>query len=215
MVYHLTYHSTIGLHINHLLFLHGYLFGVFLACACAGPPTSLVSAVAVSLPGSLLVGYSELLGGRVRPSAATSCLISRVLLCGAQPLITVLIGTLAWWVAGYPLGHVSRITLGLSGLGGALVCLIAQVIGHFIFEPITAGPNLFHGFVAAVVLEWFALVVRLGGASLVGLDGVWEEAARLHAIAVHEKGVRSEQQALISPSSPSVWTSRLSDVDTS
>lgn len=192
MIYHLTYHSTRSLHINHLIFLHGYMLAVFVACACASRPGSVASAVAVGVPASIVVAYSELLGGKI---VARIPAASGILLCGFQPLITICLAAAAWWIAGYPLAGVSRVVLGASALGVSVGCLIAQVIGHKLNEPVMASPNLFHGFIAAVVLEWFSLVIRLGGASAIGLDGVWAEAARVRAILEHELSVMKQQRA--------------------
>lgn len=40
------------------------------------------------------------------------------------------------------------------------VSLILQLLGHWIFEDYQAPPSLIHGFIAAPILEWLALVKR-------------------------------------------------------
>ena len=59
MTYHLTYHSTLALHVNHLILLHCYLFCVFLACACVGGwrGSSTGAAAATGSVAFLITGY--------------------------------------------------------------------------------------------------------------------------------------------------------------
>ena len=103
-----------------------------------------------------------MLGARSKPTKSSS--LSWVLRCGVQPALTIGVAILAWWVAtsSSALGGVKRSTLALASAGGAVASLVLQLIGHWLFEPITAPPDVFHGLVAAVALEYFSLVVRLG-----------------------------------------------------
>jgi hypothetical protein len=38
-----------------------------------------------------------------------------------------------------------------------------QLLGHAVFEDLKAHPRIFHGFVAAPVLEHFSLMLKIGG----------------------------------------------------
>jgi uncharacterized membrane protein YGL010W len=51
----------------------------------------------------------------------------------------------------------------LLGLGTVLASFTFQLVGHALHEDFSAPPLLFHGFVAAPLLEYMSLVFRIGG----------------------------------------------------
>eukprot|EP00756_Hemistasia_phaeocysticola_P059026 Hpha_TRINITY_DN35725_c0_g1::TRINITY_DN35725_c0_g1_i1::g.139861::m.139861 len=142
MVYHLIYHYSIPMHINHLIFLNTYMFGVFLAFSSTGlwPVVSAVAVLyalyAVMLTRGVAVPYALFVGGMA---------------CGA------------WFVVENELiGHLLKWHYALVGLGVILVSFILQLAGHAVHEDFKAPPLLKHGFVSAPVLEFMSLVFRLG-----------------------------------------------------
>lgn len=49
------------------------------------------------------------------------------------------------------------------GFGLIIASFMCQLVGHARYEKYSAPPHLFHGFVAAPILEFVSLVFRLGG----------------------------------------------------
>ena len=166
LVYHLTYHYSLGLHINHLLFLHTYLLAVF---TIAGGVGSLLAPVwggaAVQMLFFIAICvYAMSLGG-VRGSP-----------------YCVFVG-LVLWIARFEvprwLGGEDPSTQAMSGFALMMLSFACQLAGHAYFEIFQAPPDLLHGFFAAPVLEWMSLLGRCG---LMPSDLMREVWLRVHVL---------------------------------
>ena len=146
LIYHLTYHYTVGIHINHIIFLQTYLYGwavVFCSPPLAVPILLLVIMILLALYSILLVK-----GPGCLPFLFSLTLVS---VCGyftKQALADH--------------AHVDDGYIALIGLGIVLASFIFQLLGHAMFEEFMAPPSLMHGFIAAPVLEGMSLLFRLG-----------------------------------------------------
>ena len=143
MIYHLIYHHSLALHVNHLVFLNTYLFGIWLLLAAADPIAGWAAAAAYAVYATALAGPLGGLFGLLQVAAAY----------GATALHTALLtdggGWAPWEVV-------------MLGVGLVLGSFMAQLAGHASSEAFIAPPHLFHGFVAAPILEWVGLAFRLG-----------------------------------------------------
>ena len=142
MVYHLIYHNSLGIHINHMLFLNTYLFGVFLIVASSGLWQLVVAVAALYALYAVVLtrGIALLYGVAIFGIAA-----------GAWFLVdtTATAAFHSWYYA-------------FVGLGVVLVSFVLQLVGHAIHEEFKAPPLLKHGFVSAPVLEYVSFLFRLG-----------------------------------------------------
>jgi len=147
MLYHLTYHYSIGLHINHLVFLHAYVVAVFVIFCGAGLATGVpyLDFVFPALFAIAIFAYSAKLGG----------LYSIPYWGIVTALLSITTAFLQPWLGDY----VMCLIVGFSLMLFAFIC---QLIGHAMHEVFQAPPNFLHGFFAAPVLEWFSLLLRLG-----------------------------------------------------
>ena len=142
--FHLTYHSSLSLHANHLLFLHSYVFGLF--ALFASPRSMPVFAIGTLLFIAFAIWLIRVIGIWVLPYALWLAALAR-LAC-----------EVVWsWSGGIP-----PITSALISLAVILVSFVAQLIGHALFEEFVAPPSLCHGFLAAPPLEYVCLLLRLG-----------------------------------------------------
>lgn len=178
MTYHVIYHFSPLTHINHLIFANTYLLGVLLALATAK------SVLAMVLPASAYIGYALWLsnGWRGLPFA-------------------LWVGGLAvgaWWsvsAAGAPLAECQAWeVLLIALLGLVLGSLLLQVLAHRLFEERQAPMSLCHGFAAAPVLEYHALLLRLGlgGESLRGVYERLADAQRSQRLAALSRPLLAE-----------------------
>lgn len=144
MVYHRVYHYSWPIALNHLLFLNTYVLGVLLVVDSCGGPLALYVVVSLYATYSLAMSLG----------AALPYMVCIALLC----------------VAAQRAGEALRSSGGLDhswevpcvGVGLVLLSFIAQLVGHALHEEFSAPPDLFHGFVAAPVLESISLQMRLG-----------------------------------------------------
>jgi hypothetical protein len=185
MLYHLVYHRSLGIAMNHLCFLHTYLFGVFL---CAASP-----------PGA---------GGIVLCATAVLCLVVNIMLGGGRlgvahaVLVTLPLAGVAWCAALVLSSHgdcslfvaarattVNRLLAPVENWTGTatvvgtsivvvLLSFALQLLGHCVHERFEAPPQPLHGLVAAPLLEFACIFVRSGAWDL---DGVLVEADELRA----------------------------------
>ena len=155
-VYHYVYHYSFALHLNHMIFLHSYLFGVILAFAAAPLPRVFVEQFGAEFSAWMFpaafstayLAYSMLLNGIVR-GGSYGCVIASIL-SGAV------------YFRNETLEHLDGGMCALIAVGFILASFACQLIGHAIHEKFKASPNLMHGFIAAPVLEWRMLFYRLG-----------------------------------------------------
>ena len=121
-----------------------YLIGVLITLASAGvwPPCAAAAAAycvyALALTRGIAMPYAAFVGG-----AGYGCWELSQWLCAAH-------GWAQWQVT-------------LLGLGTVLASFTFQLVGHALHEDFSAPPLLFHGFVAAPLLEYMSLVFRIGG----------------------------------------------------
>lgn len=176
MLYHITYHYTTALHINHLIFLHTLLFGMMLSVSAAGVWELTVAVVA------LFVAYICLL-----------FTARRSLLALPYCLFVSLLATSAWIVREELSRGFRPWQILLVGLGIVLTSFAVQLYGHAKYEEFEAPPNLWHGFVAAPILEYTSFLFRLGALTEMKEMVMKEaEAARAEARATKEARTTGE-----------------------
>jgi hypothetical protein len=168
MVYHLVYHHSLGIHVNHLAFLNAYLLAVLTlldgADALLRLPVLLPAGIRV-LPAALVAAvwaYALRLGGvRSAPYCVFVGALGQVATAG---LLQSLLG--------YTRDDAPGVSTG-AGFGFMLAAFLCQLAGHALFEVFQAPPSLIHGFFAAPVLEWLALLGRLGLMPELVMQDVW------------------------------------------
>jgi len=140
MKFHLTYHYTTQIAINHLIFQNTYVFGVFCLCALYWPVLAaiaiLYSVFTIVLGRLWGIPYVVALGGMA---------------CGAYYFVFWLEQDvhLLWW-------HVFLIAFGII-----LVSFAGQTIGHAVHEEYSIPVVPYNGLVAAPAMEWLALICRV------------------------------------------------------
>lgn len=138
LIYHLVYHYSFALHVNHIVFLNLYLFGVFLCL------TSFKSCIPLACVSGAYCLYSIVL---TKGIAIPYGIFILVIALGALECTKRL--DLEWYRS-----------LG-GGVGFILGSFFVQLLGHFFHEKFVAKPNIFHGFVAAPLMEYMSLLMRL------------------------------------------------------
>jgi hypothetical protein len=136
ILYHSTFHYTFNLHINHMIFLHTYLFGLLLLCSCGGwIPLIVIDAMYIIYawkliqPHAYAIAYSLFL-----------CAIGFV----AKFFLFIMESEYdyeVWEVV-------------IIGVGIIIVSFMCQLYGHHRYEDYTAPPSLTHGLFAAPILEF-------------------------------------------------------------
>ena len=179
VVYHLVYHFSFGMHVNHLIFLPMYLVGVFVLAGLVWPPWLCIALAA------LLALYSTGLAG--------------VLLGVSFAVIVELPAVLLANYARSEWGGGTLGGVGILGLGTMLGAFALQLIGHAAFEDIQASPNLMHGFVSAPILEWACMWLRLRrwyagppGRGAKWANGVWDEVLVVREALLKAKAARED-----------------------
>ena len=165
-MYHLTYHFSISLHINHLCFLQSYLLAAFTVLHSFGLAVG-SDTVATVLPvalGLALAAYTVRLGGFL--CAVPYCAVIGGIVYSATEFA-------APFFASHPMGAVggdgngddkqvgSAAAVALGGLALMLSSFMVQLAGHAAFEVYQSPLDLMHGFFAAPPLEWLALLARV------------------------------------------------------
>ena len=155
LAYHCTYHHTSALHVNHLVFLHTYLFGVFVLFAASG------SAAVVATVAVLYACYTVLL--------------LRAAWCAMLPYAAFVqaLAMLAWEES-QRFGWSPATTCAVA-LATILASFASQLVGHTWFEEFVAPPSLAHGLLAAPPLEYLCLLARLGWPASTALHHVVDE----------------------------------------
>lgn len=141
LIYHRIFHFSASVQVNHMVFLHTYLFGVGLIAAAIGWPVSLITSL-------FYVSYATWVIRPLRGAILYSILVFAIFML---PFIWKVIFQLSWvkWM------------VALVGIGIVLLSFIFQLLGHYFHEDFFAPPNLMHGFIAAPILEvqWLLLSV--------------------------------------------------------
>ena len=154
IIYHLIYHHTLSLHLNHLLLLHTYVLGIFVVAISIHlyflfSVVSLFCIFEVTFARCTIHGWSHAL------------------------LVVVPLGLLAWTAATQLVPLQSLGTKIFCGFFLSLISLLLQVAGHHAWEEFEAPPQTLHGLLAAPVLEWTSMWLRLYPD-----EGVWDEVRR-------------------------------------
>jgi hypothetical protein len=179
VTYHLIYHRSLSLHVNHLVFLNSYMFGAFLVLA-ALHPTVLLGALAV------FVVYVGVLTRTARWYICASCAVlplataSLVListascrhdyssaLCFAGPSWSFALLLDPSSYTGYPPVLSSLV----AGLLVVLASFAFQLLGHRLLESLVSPPIVFHGMVSALPLEIVSLFLRARVPVAPSIDG--------------------------------------------
>jgi uncharacterized membrane protein YGL010W len=175
LLYHVVYHRSLALHVNHLLFLQSYELGVLLLL-CAGSGW-----LSAALAG-LYAAYAAWLARE----KALPFLVSLAGLAVAASYTAAALGA----------AGLARWEIALLGLGLVLGSFLLQLLGHWLFEEFNAKPSLLHGFVSAPILEGVVLLFRLGFYPALASDVFARaEALRAEARAESERDESERQEA--------------------
>ena len=156
MVYHLAYHYSLGLHINHLLFLHTYGIGVGISTLAIGGASYFYAPSWILL--AFYTVYVLFLGKKIG-AAYISCAVP------AQVYAIFLLKSSieATWSVDSTLSSLSlNVLFGGVGIGIVIASFVFQLMGHCAHERFGAPPNLLHGFVCAPFLEFVSCCLRTG-----------------------------------------------------
>lgn len=141
--HHMTFHNSLSLQANHLVFLHSYMIGIFLLSSMAGWFVLLFAALLFAIYAMYLI----------RP-------------VGGAMLYTIFIAVISY--SAFELQSYIEISCNLTnwmqalvGFGIILISFVCQLIGHSLHEEYTAPPRLTHGLFAAPILEIQSLILRL------------------------------------------------------
>jgi uncharacterized membrane protein YGL010W len=133
MLYHLVYHYSIAIHLNHLIFLNAYVFGVLGLCTSAGGWISMC-----------------ILAGIFSIYVLCLCKVS----FGSLYILVI-------WILVFLANKVSN-SIPVWGFVMIVFGSIAmQLLGHWLFEDFQAPPDIVHGLIAAPVLEFSGFFYRL------------------------------------------------------
>jgi hypothetical protein len=162
LTYHLVFHYSLSLHINHLIFLHTYELGAFIFLTSLHPVLSLAAAVLSSIYIShihrrstcpavpcftwlivvLLEGLALIVVDSCRSDPASLCANANsyrwLTLCSLN----------AYW----PAESTPVLQGAMLGVALMLSSFIFQLIGHRLCEDLVSPPRMFHGLVAAPIL---------------------------------------------------------------
>jgi len=142
MIFHRCYHYSVALQLNHLLFLNLYVLGVLMIAASFGGWSSVCTIMAIYASYAVYLARLQ-----------------------ALPYLC-LVGLLAVYATELAARSGSQQSYNweaaLTGLWIVFGSFLAQLAGHALFEEFAAPPHLFHGFVAAPLLEFVSLLFTLG-----------------------------------------------------
>jgi hypothetical protein len=188
LVYHLVYHNSVGIQINHLLLLPAYLLGLLLFCS--GLSTYLLLAVTLlfSLHGlKLSASFGLFFSVVILFPVAFLALLLRLSL-DSSPLLFEL--------SSAPSPHMTLLTGDaiaepslVVGFGILFSSLLLQVAGHHVFEDLQPTPNLAHGLLLAPFLEYALVAMKL-----LRTIGVYEKAPRVFEEAENARARLKSQQ---------------------
>ena len=146
IIYHLIYHYTVKLHLNHLLLLHTYLLGIYIfACGCAG-------IYILSVVTCLFCCFDILFARFTVHGWSHSIFVHLPLSIGSYYLTTSFLQTSL---------ELSTLNIIIASLSLMLCSLLLQVAGHSAWEEFQAPAAITHGLLAAPVLEWTTMWLRL------------------------------------------------------
>ena len=148
ILYHKTFHYSFELHVNHMVFLHLYIYGLLLVC-------SLWGWLAIGLCLLPFVAYSY---RTIRPLPYACAYIIGLCAIGVAAFYTFDL---------FVLEHdVENFVVGIMGASIVLFSLCCQVLGHHFYEEYSAPPDLVHGFLTAPALEMQSFLYRSGLVSM-------------------------------------------------
>jgi hypothetical protein len=156
IVYHLVYHYSLGLHINHLIFLHTYGIGVGLTTLAIGNASYFYAPSWVVLAFYTL--YIMLLGKKIGV-AYVVCVVS----AQVYAIFLLKASIEGVWTANAMVSSLSlQAFFGGTGIAVVFASFMFQLVGHCVHERFGAPPNLLHGTVCAPFLEFVSLCLRAG-----------------------------------------------------
>lgn len=144
ILYHKTFHHSFSLHLNHLIFLHIYLFGLFLLCACFSWLVCLVLEAAFITYACKLIQPS--------PYAIVYVVILCAIGLAAMGCLFIMETELDY--------EIWEIFIVAGGI--ILFSFACQLIGHYRYEKYTAPTSLTNSLVAAPILEFQSFLYWFG-----------------------------------------------------
>jgi hypothetical protein len=197
LVYHLVYHNSVGIQINHLLLLPAYLLGLLLFCSALSPYLLLAVTSLFSLHGlKLSVSFGLFFSAVILFPVSYLALLLRLSL-NASPLLSELSSS--------PSPHVALLTGDANaepslvvGFGILFSSLLLQVAGHHVLEDLQPTPNLAHGLLLAPFLEYTLVAMKL-----LRRIGVYDKPPRIFEEAENVRA-RLKSQQYMKPGSTSL-----------
>lgn len=151
VLYHLVYHWTLSIHINHMFLLHTYLLGAYFS-ACVYSDNSVPVIVAIAS----LVTICDLVV--LRSHSLILCGLSHVIIM-VWPLAYAAHYLSLYVQTAYSMDR-SNVCMLVAGPTVMLTSLLLQVAAHHYHEEFQAPMSLLHGLLAAPGLEWTSFLLR-------------------------------------------------------
>lgn len=143
LFYHLMFHHSTSLHINHMIFLHTFLFGALLCSS-----TNIISLVLITV---IFAMYASVI---IRPLLFTAIYILGILILSLTAFY------LEAYLSSSSTYELKKWVIAVIGGGIVLTSFMFQLLGHALYEELVAPPNLIHGFLAAPILEFQCFLYR-------------------------------------------------------
>ena len=165
LTYHLIYHHSVGIQINHLVLLPAYLLGLLLLCSGLSPYLAIGVASFFSLHSlKLSLPFGIFFSAAVIIPVLYGALCLRVVLQDSSFLSSLSSSSdpssssVSLLLTAGPEVSPPSLAVGFALL---LSSLLLQVLGHAVFEELQPVPSFAHGFLLAPFLEYTLVVVRI------------------------------------------------------
>jgi len=198
VLYHLVYHRSLAIAINHLCFLHTYLFGILLFTAAPVRAGGIFLCIAVTacLAANVIIGGVRLGVSHtalvIIPLAAAAWMAALALTTSrgdsSRSIAAAARATATWDRLLAPVENwMGTVLIAVASIVVVLLSFALQLLGHCAHEHFQAVVQPLHGLVAAPLLEFTCIFVRRG---VWDLEGVLAEADELRAAQVRRNTLK-------------------------
>jgi len=198
VLYHLVYHRSLAIAINHLCFLHTYLFGILLFTAAPVRAGGIFLCIAVTacLAANVIIGGVRLGVSHtalvIIPLAAAAWMAALALTTSrgdsSRSIAAAARATATWDRLLAPVENwMGTVLIAVASIVVVLLSFALQLLGHCAHEHFQAVAQPLHGLVAAPLLEFTCIFVRRG---VWDLEGVLAEADELRAAQVRRNTLK-------------------------
>ena len=198
VLYHLVYHRSLAIAINHLCFLHTYLFGILLFTAAPVRAGGIFLCIAVTacLAANVIIGGVRLGVSHtalvIIPLAAAAWMAALALTTSrgdsSRSIAAAARATATWDRLLAPVENwMGTVLIAVASIAVVLLSFALQLLGHCAHEHFKAVVQPLHGLVAAPLLEFACIFVRRG---VWDLGGVLAEADELRAAQVRRNTLK-------------------------